>query len=79
MRIFPGLQPYFLVAKKGARFLTELIDEIILILTNPGTVNQDGAYSFYNLNAQNHYEEYFKLATHRLLQRMQKTLNQKNT
>jgi hypothetical protein len=26
MRLFPGLEPYFLVAKKSAKFMVELID-----------------------------------------------------
>jgi hypothetical protein len=51
MRAFPGLQPYFLVAKKQAKFMLELVDEITLLLSDSEEIKKSlGAINFYGLN-----------------------------
>lgn len=46
MRVFPGLQPYFLVAKKNSKFTKALLSEIILILLDPSAILR-GNFTYY--------------------------------
>ena len=73
MRIFPGIDPYFIAAKKNCRFLTDVINEIILLLT--GEAKDQGKYNTYGTNHNRLYNDYFYIATHRLLQQKQKDLD----
>ena len=71
LRSSPGIRSYFLLAKKNAVFLTELIAEIIAMVTDPSPLtNKEGIFYFGN---QTKYElEYFTNAVHSLLQKKQK-------
>ena len=75
LRSSPGLRPYFLLAKKNAVFLTELIDEIVAMVTDSSPLtNKDGIIYFIS---QDKYElDYFTNAVHRLLQKKQKKFDE---
>jgi len=48
MVIFPLIETYFIAAEKKAEFIGKFIDEIIIILKYPMTVNEDIAEKRYN-------------------------------
>ncbi len=74
VRSFPGLLPYFLLAKKNAAFMRDLIDEVVLLITDPVQVENRAGVNFYGVQ-QSIEHHYFTMAVHRLLQKTQKTLN----
>lgn len=70
MRIFPGIDPYFIAAKKNCRFIVDLINEIILLLTDQA--KDQNQYTTYGANHNKLYTDYFYIATHRVLQQKQR-------
>ena len=76
MRAFPGLQSYFLVAKKKSKFVSELLSEIILLMLNPSEIGSHSTgVEFFGANPSNLYVNYFQIAVQIVLQRKQKELD----
>jgi hypothetical protein len=47
LRSSPGIRPYFLLAKKNTTFLTELINEIVIMMTDTAPLtNKNGILYF---------------------------------
>lgn len=73
MRIYPGLDPYFIAAKKNCRFLKDMISEIILLLTDQA--KDQNKYTTYGTDYNRVYDHYFYIAAHRVLQQKQRELD----